>query len=311
MLTKIFQNLGLTDKEAKVYLASLEIGTNPVSEIGKKSKINRVTTYDILEKLIKKGLVNYIVRRNIKYFSATDPELIATEYKRRAEELYVALPELKKLHGETSVHKVQYFEGLEGIKRVYEDSLKSINPDKESENGEAAAAGGRFESTILNFANAKEIRSIWPTYENDYTKKRIEKGIVLKNIAPDEEFGRIIQAQDKDNFSETRLIPKEKFSFTNEIIIYNNKVAIISLAAADPLAILIENRDIAQSQRTIFNLIWDFTLFKETAFPMAKPSTPIILSTPATNFNGEMTIRKVGGIKDKKVESPESQTSLF
>jgi sugar-specific transcriptional regulator TrmB len=295
MLTKLFQNLGLTDKEAKVYLASLEIGTNPVSEIGKKSKINRVTTYDILEKLIKKGLVNYIVRRNIKYFSATDPELIATEYRRRAEELYVALPELKKLHGETSVHKVQYFEGLEGIKRVYEDSLAGENP---------ASTG------ILNFANAKSIRSIWPTYENDYTKKRIEKGILLKNIAPDEEFGRIIQAQDKDNLSETRLIPKEKFSFTNEIIIYDDKVAIISIAA-DPLAILIENRDIAQSQRTIFNLIWDFTIFKETAFPMAKPSTPIIHSSPSSGFSGEMTIRKVGGLKDKKVESPESQTSLF
>lgn len=308
MLTKLFQNLGLTDKEAKVYLASLEIGTNPVSEIGKKSKINRVTTYDILEKLIKKGLVNYIVRRNIKYFSATDPELIATEYRRRAEELYVALPELKKLHGETSVNKVQYFEGLEGIKRVYADSLTTLGL---AEDGNYNADITIGDVVILNFANAKEIRSIWPTYENDYTKKRIEKGILLKNIAPDEEFGRIIQAQDKDNLSETRLIPKEKFNFTNEIFIYGSKVAVISLKAGEPIAVVIENRDIADSQRTIFNLIWDFTIFKETAFPMTKPA--ILENRPPTarDYSSEMTIRKVGGIKDKKVESPESQTSLF
>lgn len=81
MLAKILQNIGLTEKEAKVYLACLELGPQPVSEIAKKARINRVTAYDILEKLLKKGLVNFVTKEKIKFFNATDPRIVSQETK--------------------------------------------------------------------------------------------------------------------------------------------------------------------------------------------------------------------------------------
>ena len=60
MFQKLFSNLGVDEKEAKVYLSALEIGSSPVSEIAVKAKMNRVTTYGFLEKLVKKGMVSFI-----------------------------------------------------------------------------------------------------------------------------------------------------------------------------------------------------------------------------------------------------------
>ncbi len=328
MLSKLFQNLGLTDKEAKVYLASLEIGTNPVSEIGKKAKINRVTTYDILEKLIKKGLVNYIIRRNIKYFSATDPELVAVEYKRRAEELHHALPELKRLHGETAHPKVQYFEGLEGIKRVFADCLQTMTPDEEDGNqdtatdgsGEAATNGSektaRVPVEILNYTNGKDLRSIWPAMDDEYSNPRITRGINLKCLCTDDEVGRVLQAQDRDRCRETRLIAADKFSIHSEILIYGNRTAIISFKG-EPLAVLIENQEIADTQRNLFNIAWTFAAFKEPAFPIINSSSSNRTAqglgvTNDTGLTAGMTIRKVSPQKNREEKtSDESQASLF
>ena len=110
---------------------------------------------------------------------------------------------------------------------------------------------------------------------------------------------------------------------TTIIIIYNNKVAIISLQG-EPLAILIENQDIAESQRAIFGIAWAFASFKEAAFPMPKSPLNIAQQSadsaresaqPAfgTSQPGGMTIRKVGSIKNKedKQSALENQVSLF
>lgn len=301
MFNKLFQNLGLTDKEAKVYLANLEIGTNPVSEIGKKSKLNRVTTYDILQKLAKKGLVNSIIRKGIKYFSAVDPELVANEYKKRANELYLALPDLKKLHGEQDQPKVQYFEGIEAVKNIFADSLV-IYEEKD---------GNEIPHEILNYCS-KSFRQLWPTFEDDYSKERINKSISLKCLCADDEFGKIIQAQDLNNNRETRLIHEDKFRFPGETIIYKNKVLIAAIHP-EPQAILIENNNIADAQRTIFNLAWEFAGFKTAPFTLPKTeSAPLREQTvhPITPDQSGMVIRKVGTLR-KKEEIQENQVSLF
>jgi len=156
MLTNALKNIGLTDKEARVYLACLELGNSIVSEISKRAQINRVTTYDILEKLIQKGFINFVTKHKVKYFTATKPDLIFSDTKRKFEEFKQALPDLKRLHGETSHPRVRYFEGLAGIKSIYDDTLTS-------------------KTEILNYANSTEIREYWPTYDEDYVSKRAKR----------------------------------------------------------------------------------------------------------------------------------------
>lgn len=272
MLIDVLKNLGLNSKEAQVYLATLEIGTSPVSAIALKGKINRVTTYDILEKLVQKGLISSVTKNKIKYFTAIDPEILNNEFKRKVQDLQKALPDLKRLKGDTIHPHVRYFEGIEGIKAIYADTLSS-------------------KTEILNYANSQEIRIHWPTYDEDYVTQRAQKKIYLRGIAPDDIHGQSVHNNDTENYREIRLVPKDEFDFTNEINIYDHKVAIISFKD-ELIGMIIESSQIANTQRAIFKMAWEFCVKNKPA----------------------MMIRKVGNLKNSlPAEDMEEkkQISLF
>src|SRR3989338_9475326 len=126
MLPQLLQKIGLTDKDAEVYLACLELGTQPASVIAKKAGLKRPTTYLILEALVKKGLVSEYIGSNVKYFTAVSQEYLLNfvEKKRRElnshqRELEQLLPQFQKLTNPYSLSpKVRFYEGIEGVERV-------------------------------------------------------------------------------------------------------------------------------------------------------------------------------------------------
>ncbi len=222
-----------------MYLACLEIGENKVSTISKKSGLNRVTTYDILEKLSEKGIVSLVIKDGNKFYSAIPPTTLLKRTKDKLKNLEKALPILKKLSSKTSPPKIEYFEGIEGIKQVYADTLNA-------------------KSDILNYANSQLIREIWPEYDDEYVTARVQKKIFLRGIAPHDKYGLEVAAENKSSHRDIRLVPSDTFDFSNEINIYDDKVSIISLKH-DLIGIIIENEDIANTQRSIFKMAWEFT----------------------------------------------------
>lgn len=238
-LQKLLQNLGIDHKEAKIYLAALEVGSSPVSVIADKAHLNRVTTYGILEKLVKKGMMSFITKRKVKFFHSIDPELLVQEYQKRIGDLEKALPDLKRLYGETPQPKVIYFEGQDGIRSIFQDTLTS-------------------KTEILNYCNSKEIRDFWPEYDTEYVADRVKRQIYLRGIAPDDDYGKEVQTENAKMFREIRLIPNDKYNFGNEINIYDNKVAIISFQY-EPIGMIIESAEIASTQRAIFEMVWRFS----------------------------------------------------
>jgi len=250
-LTLVLKNIGLTDKEAKVYLSCLKNGTSVVSSIASAAGINRVTAYDILEKLKVRGLVSYFSKRKMKYFDALSPEIVVEQFEKKTNDLRTALPEFKRLSGVTNHPRIRYFEGIEGIKAIYTDTLSS-------------------KTEILNYSNSKEIRKNWPTYDKDYVEKRAKKNIFLRGICQKDSQGEIVKSQDSKYFREMCLVSPEKFDLTNEINIYDDKVAIISFKS-ELIGMIIESPEIALSQRAIFNMCWEFSKMLETKGKMLEP----------------------------------------
>jgi HTH-type transcriptional regulator, sugar sensing transcriptional regulator len=235
-LVKVLTNLGLNEKEAKVFLALTEQGTAVVSTISQAAGINRVTTYDVLEKLKQRGLVSFFTKSKVKYFSGINPEILLEEFEKRTNDLRVHLPKFKTLTGEISHPRVRYFEGLDGIKAIYADTLTS-------------------KTDILNFSNSDEIRKKWHNYDEEYVEKRAKKGIFLRGVCPKDKAGEIVHAEDEKYHREIRLVNSSEFNFTNEINIYDDKVAIISFKE-ELIGMIIESHEIANSQRAIFNMCW-------------------------------------------------------
>src|SRR3989339_1475343 len=187
MLQKILENIGLTKKESKIYLSTLESGTAPVSRIARKAEINRVTAYDTLDKLIQKGFITKHKRKDSLYFNAVDPEIIALDFRARARDLRKSLPDFKRLKGEIPHPQVQYFEGLEGIKRIYLDTLNS-------------------KTEILNFSDSEGIRKHWPEHDEEYVKERVKRKIYLRGISPNDTSGKAVQARNWECHREIRLV---------------------------------------------------------------------------------------------------------
>lgn len=238
-LANILINIGLTDKEASVYLACLELGQSPASDIALRAKMNRVTTYDILKKLLHRGYVSTFTQNGTKTFSATDPDTIRNEVRKNYMDFKSALPDLRRLHGKTQHPHIRYYEGPEAIKKVYADTLTA-------------------KTELLNYADSRLVRQFWPNYDQEYVAERVKKKIYLRGIAPQDDYGDLVAEQNKASHREIRLVPGEKFPFHNEINVYDDKVSIVSFGEDEVLGMIIQSQEIADTQRAIFTMAWSF-----------------------------------------------------
>ena len=208
----ILQAVGLDAKQSQLYIAGLQLGTAPASEYAKAAGINRITAYNVLEELVHRGYFTVVRKVRAKWYAPVAPEFVALEARKNAEALERVLPELRSLQGaKYRKPRVRFFEGWEGVRHVYEDTLTAS-------------------SELLNFANSAVVRTFWPKYDEEYVEQRVKRGIRLRGIAPDDATGRRVHGEDRERLREIRLVPAAEFDFKNEIKIYDHKVAIISFA---------------------------------------------------------------------------------
>ncbi len=241
MIKEELVKFGLSNKEAQIYLSLLELGTTPVSLVAKKAGINRSTTYVILDQLSKSGLVSIAEESGVKLYTAASPDRliqIAESAVRKYSDLATVArriqPELKSLYvGIGPKPKVQFYEGLEGIRSVLEDTLTS-------------------KETIRSFASIVNLHAILPDYFPDYYQRRTQKGISVKAIFPDTELAVRRVLRDNEEARESYLVPSEKFGFTPEINIYDDKIVFLSLV--EKFAVIIQSIELADALKKTFDL---------------------------------------------------------
>jgi len=236
------QSFGFSEKETVVYVALLELGSGTVTQISRKAGINRTTGYDILSSLANKGLISISGKEPKSEFSAEPPQAITAYLKRVAEQTVEQIkkseeliPELNLIHTKQNRPKIKFYEGQEGLKHVYEDTLTSTE-------------------AIRAYANADEMHKGLPNYFPEYYKRRAGKNISIRAIVPQtptsEERGR----HDAEEKREIAFVPPEKYSFLPEINIYDNKIMIASWR--EKLGVIIESAEIADAMKKIYELAW-------------------------------------------------------
>mgnify|MGYP001153370135 CR=1 FL=1 len=126
VLVKTLQELGLSEGEARVYMAIAGLGMAHVAAISKESGVKRSTVYEYLERLL---LANYI-RKTIKgrrlYYFAEDPERIIASFEKKKRSAEAVLPQLKELYRRSARKPVvRFYEGKEGLRQVYREMTDS------------------------------------------------------------------------------------------------------------------------------------------------------------------------------------------
>lgn len=239
------KKLGFSDKEAKVYLALLELGASPVQPVSEKAGVNRATTYVVLDTLRKRGAISTVEKEDKTMFIAESPRTLLRlfraqeqELKEKQEAFKRVLPELEALFSvATERPKVKFFEGPEGVRAIREDIIRS---------------GAKILYDIYSLEYVDQIRALFSDEENEeFLKKRHEAGITIKSI----------YTSDTGPFTEFKLrgdrkfLPKEKFPFSGDILIYDDRIALTTLKGRI-MSVIIESKEIADTMRLVFELAW-------------------------------------------------------
>ena len=247
-LKQVLTELGLTDSEARIYLQLVRTsGVHPASTIAQRLKMNRTSVYKSLLKMAKLGLVTKTMKHGIICFLAEEPdrniETLLINKKTKLDfvsELFLeSIPEIQNMQKE-ELHtpKVRYYEGIEGVKRVYEDTIIENQPIYAVENVD-----------LMGY----EVQDyLW----NEYVPRRTEKEIFAHVITPKNQANEEYRAQDKDFCRETRFLSKKDFPVEIEMNVYGKKVAFFSYKPDEMFGVIIESAGIANSLKAIFNVCW-------------------------------------------------------
>ena len=229
----------LIGKKADVYLAILELGSGTVIEIAKKSEVKRTTVYDILLDLEKTGLIYQTTKESKRLFVAEDPEKLKKKLEEKERILDEMLPQLRSFYNIKGIKpKIKFYEGKEGLRQVYSDTLN-------------------YGGEILAFASEDVVKVLGMDWANDYLAKRVKRGIRARIILPKTEIiERDFNPLDQKQLRSSKLVSAKKYPFSIEINIYGHqKVALMS--SREEMGIIIEGREIYNTLKLIFELLWD------------------------------------------------------
>lgn len=233
--------LGLTENDYKVY-ESILLGNSEINQICLYTHIHRRNVYDCLNKLMIQGLLSFTRKYRKKIYIASPPEKFLDLVKQSKEKISNteikiknSIKRLSTFHtGLRKSFNVQVFIGREGLKNIYNDILKT---------------GKDF----IGFGPARELEKIMRVYLRDFIKERIKRGINIRNIY--EEGSRGFKYT-KNPLLKVKYLP-DKYCSHAALRIYSNKTVIMLLDIKEPLAILIENNEIAKGYRKYFEVLWN------------------------------------------------------
>ena len=244
MITQL-KGLGLSENEAKVYMAMLELGSATVLEISAKAGVNRPTTYVQIESLKRMGLASTQTKGKKQLFIAESPEQLKSmidrqkiELEQKKEEFQKLLPELTNLFNlSDSKPQVRFFEGKEGLLKMHSELLRTDVRE------------------VVSFSSTDSVMKVFPNYPKTLSLKRVQRGIRSRLIYTCKE--PVMQRRDEEMLRETKYLPPDKFPFKSDIAVYGDNIGISALEGK-VVGVIITHKELANSFRALFNLLWDF-----------------------------------------------------
>lgn len=224
--------LGFNANEATVYLSLLKNGLSSASDIAKGADINRSVCYSVLDSLVEKGLASSIVVEGVKQFDAVDPARLLSDLKEKEKKLKKALPTLAKLRNSRKASaKIEVLKGKKGVMFVFDDLVA------QKQDYVVLGEEGKFQTAL-------------PIRFRQFLKQIVQKGMRERVLARKIAGTKLLKTKN----TSLKFVPEEYLS-PSSTVIYGDKTATI-VWADKPITILIDNKDVADSYRSYFELIW-------------------------------------------------------
>lgn len=244
MDSDILETLGLSKAEGKAYSALISLGSSTTGRIIKESGIPSSHIYEVLKRLIDKGLATYFISNNTKYFQATPPEGLIALYKKKKEELlsreeriieqarqFALIANLAK-----DEQDIKIYEGLQGIRSSIEKMLSTLK------------AGETYYVLGAPLIGNKKLNAFYRDVHARRVKQKIAFRIIYNRSA--EAFAK---EREKLPYTQVRIADIDA---PTELCVFGEYAQII-IFSKKPILIEIKNREVAEGFLSYFNAIWE------------------------------------------------------
>lgn len=237
-------SLGLSEKEAAIYLALLELSPASVQDVANKSKVNRATTYLLVDTLAKRGIVSTTAVGSKQLFVAEPPERLVTilrlqrqELEEKERELLGKIPLLNAIYNARGEKpRIRYFEGAEGLRAARELFMET-------------------EGECVQIVPMDDARGVAEIIEQrpEHFAELAQKKVTFRSLVVTEDPSAY-RAPDA-LLGETRVVSAAEFPIHAEVTVRGNLVIMFSFKPT-LLSVVITSREFSDAIRALFEMAW-------------------------------------------------------
>jgi len=245
----ILSEIWLEQNESKLYLASLKVWTSSASILAKMTNIPRTTARYNCEQLVKKQIMIESMKWNTKFFTPEHPTRLKNlliiqknELEEKEDKIDLIMQDLIKMKNPYSeIPKVTYYEWIDWIKKVLWDSLEA-------------------KEIVDSYTDVDSVIKYLPELNKEYSEKRsklwIKKRAIYSNSEDVKKYIQDLYENKKDELNQIRFLDPKKYNLDISFMIYDWKITYITVKENNFLWIIIENKDIYNFHKNIFNFMW-------------------------------------------------------
>lgn len=239
MKEDVLQSLGLTDKEVKVYLALLRLGSSSVQKIASVAQTYRTYTYELLNSLMRKGFISNSIRSGKRYYECIPPSTIVDLLKEKQKKVESILPELNDLYKSIiNKPKIEIYEKKEGLKTLISKVINEVD------------------NSYVGIGNHKSFLKYFSFFTDVLITKRIKKGITTKYVFENSSEAKSLLKSNKEQLRKTKNVSFLK-NVNAELWTYKDVVVFFTFVKKEPLGIEIKNKEMANLLKKLFDFIWE------------------------------------------------------
>ncbi len=239
----VLGEIGLSLNESKVYESLLSAGNSSIEQIALKSKVHRRNIFDVLGKLLEKGLISETFVQNRKEYRAINPSRLVDLLQEKERKVQEILPELEKKFSQYEEEETAYlYKGINGVKQYLQDIL-DVGETVYFIGAKAFWLDPRLKHFIVKFEQERTEKGIKFMHIFDYEVKK-QKPEILKLVGKPYKF-----------------FPKEYSSPTAVDIFGDRVVTFVGIRPGqldyEPVQFVMKSRRLAEGYKKFFNFMWD------------------------------------------------------
>lgn len=236
------KNLGLSEAESKIYLAALELGKALPKHLAEKASVKRPTLYQVLPDMMQQGLLTETPVGKRRFLVGEDPQNFLEKKQSELEQIEKLIPELRLLLSASRTKpKIIFYEGVDGVKKIYLDNLREKKP-------------------TLNLIGLENIHPEIDKYaQHYYIPRRIKYGITIDILISGSIKSPFMYLKtDPYALRKVKILDPKKFPIPLDAYIYGDNVSFaLWRKDSEPIGLIIRSKEIATTMRSLFNFIWE------------------------------------------------------